>query len=226
MKTMNKKILSLILKFLTIVSSVSGIIILMMLPDPFGGAHNLLYFTLQSNIWISVCCLVGVILITIEFIKKINLIKRWMLVCKMVFTICITVTGLVFCFVIAPTIPEFAWIFPNILLHIVVPVFAIVDFFVFDTQMKFEKSDWLWINIPFVYYIALAIIGYVFKWDFGAGQHYPYFFMNFGSKAGLVGFSNELPFMGCVYWLILFAGAVTALTFFYIWLANKVGRKS
>lgn len=223
---MKKRILSIILKLLTIISSTVGVLVLVMLPAPWGGAHNLFYFTLQSNIWIAICCLVGLVLLCIEIARKKQIIKRWMFVTKMIFTICITVTGFVFCCVLAPTMPEMAWNLPNVLLHIATPIFAIADFFIFDTQAQFEKKDWVWVNIPFGYYIAFATVGYLLKWDFGAGLHYPYFFMNYGSPAGLFGFSSELPYMGSVYWLVLFAGAVIGLTFLYIWIANKINKNN
>ncbi|SDI79689.1 hypothetical protein SAMN05421493_12827 [Pseudobutyrivibrio sp. 49] len=39
-------------------------------------------------------------------------------------------------------------------------------------------------------------------WQFAEGINYPYFFLNWGSKAGAIGFTNELPFMGTVWWIL------------------------
>lgn len=51
-------------------------------------------------------------------------------VIKFVGTVSITLTGAVFCFVLAPTLGNAAWNLQNILTHVVVPVAAIIDFFV------------------------------------------------------------------------------------------------
>ncbi len=47
-----------------------------------------------------------------------------------------------------------------------------------------------------------AGIGYIRGWEFAPGIRYPYFFLNWGSPAGAFGFSGELPFMGCVWWIL------------------------
>lgn len=34
------------------------------------------------------------------------------------------------------------------------------------------------------------------------GVRYPYFFLNWGSPAGALGFTSGLPFMGTVWWIL------------------------
>lgn len=61
--------------------------------------------------------------------KKQQITDCWYLI-KFVGTISITLTGMVFCFVLAPTMGRYAWNLQNILTHVVVPIAAVVDFFV------------------------------------------------------------------------------------------------
>ena len=39
-------------------------------------------------------------------------------------------------------------------------------------------------------------------WEFLEGINYPYFFLNWGSPAGAFGFTDGLPFMGTVWWIL------------------------
>lgn len=56
--------------------------------------------------------------------------------------------------------------------------------------------------IPPILYAIYAGIGYVNNWQFAEGINYPYFFLNWGSPDGAFGFTNELPFMECSWWII------------------------
>lgn len=89
-----------------------------------GGSRVFMYFTIQSNILVAVISFVGGYYISKDYIGE-----RWPIV-QFVGTVAITLTGIVFCFVLAPTMGSKAWNFQNILTHVVVPVAAVVDFFV------------------------------------------------------------------------------------------------
>ena len=133
--------------------------------------------------------------------KKIG--KVWYII-KLVGTVAITLTGVVFCFVLAPTMKMAAWSIQNILTHVVVPVASIADFFVIgpciDAEIK--KRSVFFVIIPPLLYAVYAGIGYVKGWQFGLGVNYPYFFLNWGSSAGAFGFSDRLPFMGTGWWIV------------------------
>ena len=51
----------------------------------------------------------------------------------------------------------------------------------------------------------------IFHW-----KKYPYFFLNWGSPAGAFGFSKELPFMGCVWWIIALLIVILAVGYVYL----------
>lgn len=82
----------------TLISALAGVGSFM------GGKRVFMYFTIQSNIAIAVVCAVGAVLLLRN--RKIG--TPWYVV-KFVGTVAITLTGVVFCFVLAPTMGRFAW---------------------------------------------------------------------------------------------------------------------
>ena len=78
---------------------------------------------------------------------------------------------------------------------------------------------------PPLYYLILSIIGYVCKIEYSTGENYPYFFLNFGSPAGIFGFSKEEPYIGTFYWLFLMLSIVLCFGFIYRVLFNKLNYK-
>jgi len=189
-----QKCISLALKTVTILSAVSGTFL-----SAYAGRHSFMggrtvfmYFTIQSNIAIALICLYGLVCM----IKNSKISDLWYAV-KFIGTIAITLTGLVFCFVLAPTMDKNAWSLQNILTHVVVPVTAVADFFTVAVNSHIRKRTTFFVVIPPILYAVYAGIGYVCNWQFAEGINYPYFFLNWGSPARAFGFTNELPFMGC-----------------------------
>ncbi|MCR5581855.1 MAG: Pr6Pr family membrane protein [Pseudobutyrivibrio sp.] len=162
-----------------------------------GGSRVFMYFTIQSNIAIAIICLVGLYYI----IRDSEISHVWQIV-KFVGTVAITLTGVVFCFVLAPTMGSSAWNIQNILTHVIVPIGAVIDFFLISNCIDLKKSAVLYVIIPPLLYAIYAGVGYVLGWQFADGINYPYFFLNWGSEAGAIGFSSELPFMGTLWWIL------------------------
>jgi hypothetical protein len=123
-------------------------------------------------------------------------------VVKFVGTVSITLTGVVFGFVLAPTLGANAWNIQNTLTLLVVPVVSVVDFFVIAPKARIKRKNVIFVIIPPILYAIYAGIGYVSGWEFADGINYPYFFLNWGSPAGAFGFTNELPFMGSAWWIM------------------------
>lgn len=162
-----------------------------------GGSRVFMYFTIQSNIAIAIINAIGCYKMTQDKMPG----YVWQVI-KLVGTVAITLTGVVFCFVLAPTMGGGAWNIQNILTHVVVPVTSVVDFFVIGTALDLKKSSVVYVIIPPILYAIYAGIGYVQGWQFADGVNYPYFFLNWGSEAGAFGFSKELPFMGSAWWIL------------------------
>lgn len=196
--SVKRKTASYILKGIVVLAAVSGIWLSAAggRNSFMGGSRVFMYFTIQSNLAIALICAAGGILML-----RSGRIKDWRFVVKFVGTVSITLTGAVFCFVLAPTFGPKAWSLQNILTHVIVPVAAVADFFVTGIYGNIRMRDIVFVTLPPLAYVIYAGIGHACGWEFSKGANYPYFFLNWGSPAGAFGFTGELPYMGCVWWI-------------------------
>ncbi|MBQ8136669.1 MAG: Pr6Pr family membrane protein [Clostridia bacterium] len=217
------RVVSLCLKGIVIFSAAVGVILSAISGAQafMGGGRVFMYFTIQSNIVIALVCAIGAILL----LRNRPVSDRWYLV-KYVFTVSITLTGVVFCFVLAPTLGKYAWSLQHVLTHVVVPVAAIVDFFVTGKAGSIKKRSVPFVTIPPLLYAIYTGIAYAEGWEFSAGKAYPYFFLNWGSPAGAFGFTKELPYMGCAWWILLILVLLLAVGYGYLLILGLIKRKS
>ena len=176
--------------------------------------RRLLYFTQQSNLWIGITSLIFAVML---ILNKNN--QKQMLaisVFKYIFTVSITITGIIFCVLLAPFADYDIWTFATVLTHVVVPIFSIFDFFVNPYILKFDKKYRLFSIIPPFAYFVITTILCLLKVDFGRGDAFPYFFFNFYSVAGLFGFvKGSPPQMGSVCWMIFLLGFIYLISIVY-----------
>ena len=209
-----KSIPSLILKTIVTLASFCGVAI-SLISSPSG----ILYFTTQSNVWIGVTCLAGIVLM----LKKAE-IKKWMYTLKLIFTVSITLTGVVFCVLLAPLLGGGAYSLSSVLTHVVVPAASVLDFAVYDYPAGYRKRECLFATIPPFYYLAFSGVGYLLNWNFSNGENYPYFFLNWGSPAGAFGFADELPYIGVFYYVLIMIAFVVGVGALFILLARIVNK--
>ncbi|MBQ6383268.1 MAG: Pr6Pr family membrane protein [Clostridia bacterium] len=216
-----KKRISLALKLIVILSAVIGTLMSAGAGRRsfMGGSRALMYFTIQSNILIALICAAGLVFL---FQRK-PADSAWYTV-KLVGTVSITLTGVVFAVMLAPLLGASAWNFQNTLTHLIVPLAAVADFFVTAPGARIPRKRIVWVIVPPLLYVIYAGIGFVRNWDWGWGQNYPYFFLNWGSPAGAFGFSKELPFLGCVWWILILLLFLIAVAWCYLALADRIGR--
>ena len=217
-----QKIASIILKIVVIISVACGVTISAMssATNFMGGDTVFMYFTVQSNILICIVCLIGSIMILMSRPCS----KVWYVI-KLVATVSITLTGMVYCFVLAPGMAN-AWSLSSVLLHAVVPLLSVIDFFVICNAMKIRKINTLWVTVPPLMYAIYSGIGYVRNWNFFEGHNYPYFFLNWGSEAGAIGFSSKPPFMGPVWWILILFVFLIIVGLVYLLIADLIRRKT
>lgn len=125
----------------------------------------------------------------------------------------ITVTMLVYLFVLLPAAFQQAgdyepFSLTDTLLHVLTPCLLIIDWLLFIPKGAFRRSEPLiWAIIPLTYLVfayALSALGV----EFGAGQKYPYPFMNVelhgvgGVAAWIVGLTVALLLVGYLYVLL------------------------
>lgn len=185
-----------------------------------GGRQVFMYFTIQSNLLMAILCLAGVV-----FLLQSRAVPAWWYVLKLVGTVSITLTGVVFAFVLAPTLRRFAWNVQNTLTHVVVPIASVLDFFVTGVCGRIPKRSIFFVTIPPAAYAVYAGIAYLAGWEFARGVHYPYFFLNWGSPAGAFGFSKELPFMGSAWWILAILLFLLAVGTLYLKLLDALRKR-
>ena len=218
---LKSRAVSTVLKVIVILSAAFGVFLSAYASkDTFmGGGRVFMFFTIQSNIAVAFVSLTGLILL----LKDRRFGKVWYVI-KFVATVSITLTGAVFTFVLAPTLGEYAWNVQNVLTHVVVPAAAIADFFVTGVYGDIGKRSVPFVILPPLVYAAYAGIGYAAGWEFAEGINYPYFFLNWGSPAGAFGFVNELPFMGCAWWILALLLLLLFVGFLYLLIIDAVKR--
>lgn len=217
-----RKSISFIFKTIAILSAVVGTFLSYYAGrDSFmGGSVVFMYFTIQSNIAIALISVIGAYFLCTN--KRIS--KLWYII-KFVGTVSITLTGVVFGLVLAPTLGAQAWNIQNTLTHLVVPVASVIDFFVTSSVLNIKKSSVFYVTIPPLLYVIYAGIGYVRGWEFAKGINYPYFFLNWGSNAGAFGFTDELPFMGSAWWILLLLVFLLIVGYCYLTIADYIRNK-
>ena len=225
-----KKALSHTLKYLTVFSSLGGVALSLVRAQKDGYSHflkRLLYFTAQSNIWIGLTVLAILFLPLTKAEKREKRAERLYLL-RYVFTVSITITGLIFCGLLAPFSDGSyrPWTVSNVLTHVCAPVFAVADYFLDGGRRPArDRRVFLCVLPPFFYFLFTGVLEF-FGVDFGRGVAYPYFFFNFRSPVGLFGVSPTGPYpfyLGAFYWLILFMLIVLGFGFLY---AKKTTRRA
>ena len=213
------RIASLILKCVVVLAAVLGTVMSALAGSRsfMGGRVVFMYFTIQSNIAIAAVCAVGAVLL----LRRRSVGRAWYAV-KYVGTVAITLTGVVFCLVLAPTMGRAAWNVQNILTHVVVPAAAVADFFLTAALCELRTRSVLLVMLPPLAYAIYAGVGYVRGWQFGAGRNYPYFFLNWGSPAGAFGFTGALPYMGCAWWILALMVFLILVGYLYLRLARLI----
>ncbi len=220
-----RKNVSIVLKILIVATSLGGVFLSLITARKDGYSHwarRLLYFTAQSNIWIGVITLILLLSPLFPYNEK---RRKRLYVLRFVFTVSITLTGIVFCGLLAPFAADYGfrtWALSSVLTHALTPAFAVLDFFLDTNRYPIENKHVFLCGIPPTIYFFISFILEFFYVDFGRGEVYPYFFMNFRSPVGVFGFSSTPPFvMGTFYWFLLFPALLYLIAFAYKRLYNR-----
>ncbi|MBQ3418117.1 MAG: Pr6Pr family membrane protein [Ruminococcus sp.] len=218
----NKRILSVILKCIVILAASVGTFLSAIsgMGGFMSGSRVFMYFTIQSNIAVALVSAAGLVLM----LRGKEISGVWY-VLDYVGAVSITMTCSVFTFVLAPTLGDLAWTVYNVLTHLIVPIAFIVDFFIIAVYGDIKKTHLPLVLIPPLAYGIYAEIAYFAGWEFLKGQKYPYFFLNWDSPAGAFGFCEELPFMGCVWWITALGIVFILVGIVYLLIVNKIKRK-
>ena len=203
-----KTITKILIKAALIIIGVLGIVLTALSSAFMGGASVFFFFTVQSNIFIMLIALIFLVNEVVVLITNKSFINQTLLHIKYVATVAITVTFLVFFTMLAPLMGvDYLLSFNNFSLHAIVPILAIVDFFLFDKDIKLTYKSSLLATISPICYVIFVYIGAIFKLEYSENLHYPYFFLNIDTN----GFLFEKGTMGIIPWIIILLGAIIGL---------------
>ncbi len=218
----NQKNISMVLKVIIAFCAIAGtaLSIISAKGSFMSGFRTFMYFTTQSNIAMAIISLMG-----LRFMLQNRVItERWWTI-RFVGAVAITLTGVVFCFVLAPNLGPESWNVHNVMTHVIVPVASVADFFIIGINGKVARWKAVYVIIPPIVYAIYAGIGYALNWQFAEGYNYPYFFLNWGSPAGAFGFTADAPYMGCGWWIIAIFFALLLVGTCYLILQDALRRK-
>ena len=223
---MIKKIIRMLILSALIIVGVLGIILTAVSTSFMGGASVFYFFTVQSNIFIIAMAFLFLGHQIICLINKKETVNQVMLQIKFVATVAITITFLVFFTMLAPLMGiDYLLSFKNFSLHAIVPILAIIDFIVFDTDINLSYPKSLIAAIaPISYVFFVYAIGVPLKLQYAENLYFPYFFLNYEQN----GFFFEKGF-GVIPWVIVLLTAICGLSLlfcFFIKLRQKAIKKN
>lgn len=216
-----KTVLKIALKASLAIVGILGIIFTAQSSAFMGGGSVFFFFTVQSNIFIIVMSLLFLVNDVMLLVNKKSFVNQTLLLIKYVATVAITITFIVFFTMLAPLMGvDYLLSFNNFSLHAIVPILAIIDFILFDTDINLTYKNSLLATIAPISYVVFVYIGAIFKLRYGENLYYPYFFLDFEKN----GFFFEKGF-GIIPWIIILLAGICGLGFLYC-LIIKLRQKS
>lgn len=220
-------ILSIVLKIILITCFASGLFFTYQ-SQAFMSMSPFLYYTIQSNTWIALVELALLTIDIISFVKNKEIkIPYFLYIIKYVCVVAITITFTVFFVLLAPYMASIGYVSylyspSNLFPHLFVPLFALADFFAVDYKFQNKKFDFFWgLSTP-LYYLAFAMICYGLNVDFGGGQRFPYFFLDFLTNGW---FNIGDGKFGVFYWIVILILYVIGLSFLIMFIKNIIKKK-
>ncbi len=139
-----KFIVSIAIKALIIAIGISGIIATVNMGSFMLSYTAFLYYTIQSNLFVVIIAAIFLGLQCNEYKTGKKVITNGWLIAKFSLNVAITITFLVFFILLAPTLPvSYLVSFDNFSVHLLVPLLAIVDFFLFDNKVDVKGAKFL-----------------------------------------------------------------------------------
>lgn len=176
----------------------------------FMNAGGLLYYTIQSNLWVMLCTAIYLVL----SLLGVQQFPHALQVIRFVIMVGITITFLVFWTLLAPQM-EKAYLLSlnNFLVHTFVPLFFIADFFLFNKANTLQYGEVCWCVVMPLYYFVFTMIHAKVNpsLTFDNGSHYPYFFLDVDTL-GWFGFRKGL---GVFWWVLINFALALVLGFFF-----------
>lgn len=209
-QNMNKKLLGeIIMNFVVFVFALIGVLATILGSSFMSGLSVILYYTIQSNIWIGLTSLVFAVVLIVQASKSKIAIPKWLYSIKFIFVVAITLTMIVFWTLLAPTlmIPSYLFSLSNLFSHSLTPLVALATFIGFDSQkQRLQIKESLLSLVTPVYYLIFVFIMCALEVTFHTFRT-PYFFLNFYEFGWFGGatYSDTYGFasFGVFYWILI-----------------------
>lgn len=202
--------------------------ILLNYAEPNAVKNTILYFTVQSNIWILGICLV---LCCYDWIHR--PVPQIVYIVKYIFTIAITLTGVVYNLILAPQYGIFfgsfwrAYSTSVVLLHLVIPLLAIASFLWFDDLFPRRGLCFTGCTMPLLYFAGIMLLSLseaseeMFEGIGGVSTRFPYFFMDYKAN-GWFTLSSNIGETGVFYWITAGLLLTLGLSAGLLWLKKNI----
>ena len=110
----------------------------------------------------------------------------------------------------------------NVGCHTLVPLFAIVDWLVFDGKYRNKKYEFLYGVIMPIYYLVFSMICSTQNVDFGRGAKVPYFFLDYYANGWFTIGNGKL---GVFWWIWIVVVIVVGISLLLMWGKNAIYKK-
>ncbi len=218
---MVKRIIRIVLLTTLIIVGVLGIAFTAQSTSFMGGGVVFLFFTVQSNIFIILMAAISLCNEILSLILKKSFMNQILLYIKFVATVAITITFIVFFTMLAPLLGvDYLLSFNNFSLHAIVPILAITDFILLDTDIELTYPKSLFGLLTPLYYVFFVFMGVKLDFRYGENIKFPYFFLDYETN----GFFFEKGF-GVVPWIIILLIGISGLCLLFC-LFMKLRQKS
>lgn len=188
-----------------------------------GNGTALNFYTLQSNILVLIT---EVILLFYSFsdVNKTSKFYRPIAILKYITTTAITLTFLVFWGMLAPYMELESLLEPScILVHVITPIFMIIDFLIENDKEMLKMRDVGYTLIPPVYYLVYCLVrAEISDTTLTGGSRYPYWFID----VDMYGWFGNENGIGVIYWVILMVFIVLGIGFGLMFSKKKLKRNN
>lgn len=175
------KYFSLIFKILIVIIGIYGLYDSCFKTENVSLGEHFSYFTNLSNL---LCIIFYIVYVVKMFLNHDKENHNYYHNLKGAATLCITVTCLVYNFILRPFMTDMDGVMKlnsigNYIVHLILPIMVILDYILFDKKgLVTKKEPFIWIILPFLYWIFICIRAFMGKTFVYTGSKYPYFFLD------------------------------------------------
>lgn len=186
-----------------------------------------LFYTNQSN-W--AIMLIAAVLLVYDVLRlcrgeRAPVPPNWLQIVRYAGTVAIALTFVVFSLMLTPQMimqgkAGYLTSLSNLCVHNLVPLLALLDFFLFGYVIDAKRGTFLWCAVMPLYYTAFAlIVSTTGDAPFGPDMKVPYFFFDYVKNGWLRVSADGL---GVVWWFLILCAAVLAMGYGIMAAARRV----